>query len=164
MGVCFLVNLMTSSSDPTCQYFGLQYFFESRPEYAFLEPLIEFPAFLVQKLGQKQLIGKGLFSILLGISQINFKVFLAQILEQGTLKTHSDPSKSQNVTKNIKKKNRHPKLKCFFLLQTTYLHQSLEDLNSSLVPSDGELLPGVKCPPKWLLMEQNFGQFLVYGP
>jgi len=62
MGVCFLVNLMTSSSDPTCQYFGLQYFFESRPEYAFLEPLIEFPAFLVQKLGQTQLIGKGLNS------------------------------------------------------------------------------------------------------
>jgi len=26
MGVCFLVNYMTSSSDPTRQYFGLQYF------------------------------------------------------------------------------------------------------------------------------------------
>jgi len=26
MGVCFLVNLMTSSSDPTRRYFGLQYF------------------------------------------------------------------------------------------------------------------------------------------
>jgi len=26
MGVCFLVNLITSSSDPTPQYFGSQYF------------------------------------------------------------------------------------------------------------------------------------------
>jgi len=25
-GVCFLGNYMTSSSDPTCQYFGSQYF------------------------------------------------------------------------------------------------------------------------------------------
>jgi len=31
-------------------------------------------------------------------------------------------------------------------LQTTYLHESLEGLNSSLAQSDGELLPGVKCP------------------
>jgi len=26
------------------------------------------------------------------------------------------------------------------------LHESLEGLNSSLAQSDGELLPGVKCP------------------
>jgi len=32
----------------------------------FLEPFIEFLAFLVQELAKKQLIGKGLFSILLG--------------------------------------------------------------------------------------------------
>jgi len=50
---CFLVNYMKSSSDPTCQYFGSQYFFYSRAEYAFLEYLIEFLAFLVQTLGQK---------------------------------------------------------------------------------------------------------------
>jgi len=52
----------------------------------------------------------------------------------------------------------------FFLLQTTYLHESLEDLNSSLAHSDGELFPAVECPQEWLLREQNFGQFLVYEP
>jgi len=31
-------------------------------------------------------------------------------------------------------------------LQTTYIHESLEGLNSSLTQSDGELLPGVKRP------------------
>ena len=46
----------------------------------------------------------------------------------------------------------------FFLLETTYLHKSLKGLNSSLAQSVGELLPGVKCPPEWLLREQNFGQ------
>ena len=61
------------------------------------------------------------------------------------------------------KKNRHPKLKLFLLL-TTYLHKSSEGLNSSLAQSDGELLPGVKCHPEWLLREQKFGQFLVYEP
>jgi len=52
-GTCVLVNYMTSSSDPTHQYFGSQYFFILRAEYVFLEPLIESLAFLVQKLGQK---------------------------------------------------------------------------------------------------------------
>jgi len=33
--------------------FWLALFLDSRPEYAFLEHLIEFLAFLVQKLGQK---------------------------------------------------------------------------------------------------------------
>ena len=51
-----------------------------------------------------------------------------------------------------------------FLLQTTYLHESLEGLNSSLAQSDGELLPGEKSPPELFLREQNFGQFLVYEP
>jgi len=46
----------------------------------------------------------------------------------------------------------------FFLLQTTYFHESLEGLNSCLAQSDGELLPrvnfeGAKC---WLI--------LVYEP
>jgi len=36
----------------------------------------------------------------------------------------------------------------FFLLQTTYLHESLEGLNSSLAQSDHELLPGTKCLPE----------------
>jgi len=49
---CFLVNYMTSASDSTRQYCG-SVFLDSRPEYTFLEPLIEFLAFLVQKLGQK---------------------------------------------------------------------------------------------------------------
>jgi len=31
-------------------------------------------------------------------------------------------------------------------LQTTYLHESLEGLNSSLAQSDGELWPGQKYP------------------
>jgi len=35
-----------------------------------------------------------------------------------------------------------------FLLQTTYLHESLEGLNSSLAQSDGELLPGGEMPPR----------------
>jgi len=34
----------------------------------------------------------------------------------------------------------------FFLLQATYLHESLEGLNSSLAQSDSELLPAVNCP------------------
>ena len=50
----------------------------------------------------------------------------------------------------------------FFLLQTTYLYESLEGLNSSLAQSDFELLPGEKFPSECLLREQNFGQFLVY--
>ena len=50
MGVCFLVDYMTSSSDPMRQY---TVFLDSRQKYASLEPLIEFLAFLVQKLCQK---------------------------------------------------------------------------------------------------------------
>jgi len=49
-------------------------------------------------------------------------------------------------------------------LQTTYLHESLEGLNSSLAQADVELLPGEKCPSEWLLRERNFSQFLVYEP
>jgi len=41
-------------------------------------------------------------------------------------------------------------------LRTTYLHEPLEGLNSSLAQSDGELLPGVKCTLEWLMREQNF--------
>jgi len=52
-GACFLVNYMMSSSDPKRQYFWLTVFLDSRREYAFLKSLIEFLAFLVQKLGQK---------------------------------------------------------------------------------------------------------------
>jgi len=48
MGVCFLVNYITSSSDPTRQYCGSQYFVDSRLKYAFLEPLVKFLAFLVR--------------------------------------------------------------------------------------------------------------------
>ena len=59
-GACFLVNYMTSSSDPMCQYFDL-YFQDSRREYVFLEPLIEFLAFLVQNLGQKTANWQGAF-------------------------------------------------------------------------------------------------------
>jgi len=44
-------------------------------------------------------------------------------------------------------------------LQTTYLHESLEGLNSSLAQTDGELLPAVKCPQEWLLREQNLINF-----
>jgi len=49
-------------------------------------------------------------------------------------------------------------------LQTIHLHESLEGMNSSIAQSDGELLPGVKCTPEWILREQNFGQFLVNEP
>jgi len=52
-GACLLVNYMTSSSDPTRQYCGLQYFWILGQNTLFLKPLIEFLAFLVQKLGQK---------------------------------------------------------------------------------------------------------------
>jgi len=37
----------------------------------------------------------------------------------------------------------------------------LQGLNSSLAQSDGKLLPAGKCPPEWLLREQNFDEFLV---
>jgi len=55
-------------------------------------------------------------------------------------------------------------MKRFFLLHTTYLHKSLEGLNSSLAQAAGELSPGAKCPPEWILRVQNFGQFLVCEP
>jgi len=46
-----------------------------------------------------------------------------------------------------------------------YLHESLEDLNSSLAHSDGKLLPAVKCPQEWLLREQNFGLWaIIFAP
>jgi len=49
-------------------------------------------------------------------------------------------------------------------MQTTYFHESLEGLNSSLAQSDSKLLPAVKCPQEWPLSEQDFGEFLVYEP
>jgi len=49
-------------------------------------------------------------------------------------------------------------------LQTTYVHESLEGLNSSLAQSDGELLPAVEYPQECILREQNVSQFLVYEP
>ena len=51
-----------------------------------------------------------------------------------------------------------------FLLQTTYLHESLEGLKSSLAQSDSELFPGSKYVTEWFLREQNFSQFFVYKP
>jgi len=41
-------------------------------------------------------------------------------------------------------------------LQTTYLHESLEGVNSSLAQFDGELLPGEKCPSEWLFKGAKF--------
>jgi len=49
-------------------------------------------------------------------------------------------------------------------LQTTYFHEALEGLNSSLAQSDGELLPAVKCPQEWLLRKQNFGLWAIIFP
>jgi len=51
-GACFLVNydVIIRSHAPI---FWLAVFLDSRAEYAFLEPLIEFLAFLFLKLGQK---------------------------------------------------------------------------------------------------------------
>jgi len=73
-------------------------------------------------------------------------------------------SAKNNINILTSYKHRHPILKSLFLLQITYLHESLEGLNSSLAQSDGELLPGEKCLSEWLLREQNFGQFLIYEP
>jgi len=52
----------------------------------------------------------------------------------------------------------------FFLLQTTYLHESSEGLNCSLAQSEGELLPAVEFLQEWLLRVQNFRQFLFFMP
>jgi len=41
----------------------------------------------------------------------------------------------------------------FFLLPTTYIHESLEGLTTSLAQSDRKLLSGMKCPPEWFLWE-----------
>jgi len=49
-------------------------------------------------------------------------------------------------------------------LQTTYLHESLEGLKSSLAQSDSKLFPGSKYLTEWFLREQNFSQFFVYKP
>jgi len=54
IGVCFAVILMTSSPDPTSRYCGSRFFLDSRLEYESLEPLIDFLAFLIQKLCQKK--------------------------------------------------------------------------------------------------------------
>jgi len=93
---------------------------------------------------------------------MSFK-WLLQVLEGGLAKMLTSAKNNVNILSLYKhKKNRHPKLKSFFLIQTAYLHESLEGLNSSLAQSDGELLPGEKCPSEWLLREQSFGQFLDY--
>jgi len=42
MGECFLVNLMTSSSDPMRQYFGLQYFWILGKNTRFQSPWLSF--------------------------------------------------------------------------------------------------------------------------
>jgi len=49
-------------------------------------------------------------------------------------------------TVNIKKGTDILNWNILFLLQTTYLHESLERLNSSLTQCDGELLPGWNAP------------------
>ena len=82
---------------------------------------------------------------------MSFK-WLLWVLKGGRAKMLTSAKNNINIL-------RHPKLKSFFLLQTT-----LDGLNSSLAQSDGELLPGEKCPSEWFLREQNFGQFLVYEP
>jgi len=46
-GTCWVNYMM--SSDPTCQYFWLAVFLDSWWEHTFLEPLIKFLVFLVQK-------------------------------------------------------------------------------------------------------------------
>jgi len=40
-------------------------------------------------------------------------------------------------------------------LQTTYLQESLEGLNSSLAHSDSELLPGVFSPRHWICLSST---------
>ena len=94
---------------------------------------------------------------------MSFK-WLLQVLKGGGTKmlTSEKSNKHPIITQALKKKDIQAER--FFLLQTTYLHESLEGLNSSLAQSDSELLPGAKCPQEWLLREQNFGQFLVYEP
>jgi len=77
----------------------LAVFLDSRAEYAFLEPLIEFLAFLVQKLGQKTANWYGVFLNIFGAFPKLILRFLALILESGMLKTRSHSSKSCIVTK-----------------------------------------------------------------
>jgi len=49
----FLVNYIDFIIRYYTSIFWLAVFWDSRPKYTFLEPLFEFLAFLVQKLGQK---------------------------------------------------------------------------------------------------------------
>jgi len=69
---------------------------------------------------------------------MSFK-WLLQVLKGGRAKMLTSAKNNITSYHHIQiKKNRHCKLKSFFLLQATYLHESLKSLNSSLAQSDGE--------------------------
>ena len=92
----YLYDVIIRSHAPI---FWLAVFLDSRAEYAFLELLIEFLAFLVQTLGQKTANCQEVFlNTFEGFPQIILS-FFALIVEPETLKTRSDPSKSRVVTK-----------------------------------------------------------------
>jgi len=62
-------------------------------------------------------------------------------------------------------KTRNPKSECFFLLQTTWLHKSLEGLNSFLAHSDGELWPATVrggIPPRLAFVGAKFWPFFGF--
>jgi len=80
---------------------------DSRAEYAFLEPFIEFLAFLVEKLGQKQLIGKGLFSILLGGFPKLILSFFGPNLGTRNAKNSFGPFKVPNSNQKTAKLKKH---------------------------------------------------------
>jgi len=53
--------------------------------------------------------------------------WLLRVLKAGREKMLTSSKNNINILSSYNhKKNRHPKLKRFFLLQTTYLHESLE--------------------------------------
>jgi len=65
------------------------------------------------------------------------------------------------------KKIRNPKSEFFFLLKTTWLHESLEGLNGSLAHSDGELWPATVrggIPPRSAFVGAKFWPFFVFWP
>jgi len=84
-----------------------------------------------------------------------------QVLKGGMMTS----SKNIQICINIlslciyQQKTRSPNAECFFLLQTTWLHESFEGLNGSLAHSDGELWPATVrggIHPRLVFLEAKF--------
>ena len=100
IGVCFVVILMTSSSDSNEPILWLKAFLDSRLEYESLVPLIEFPAFLVQKLCQKKSKYFRNFLADLGDFPNWYSIIFPITFQPETLQCRSNPLKTRTIAYN----------------------------------------------------------------